>query len=77
MQQTNNTQNEATTSKSTTLKTTTLKSTTSSLNFFFQTVMRKTQAVIEGKMQGAQDWLKDPTALLVLNRIWFNSRFVG
>ncbi len=35
--------------------------------------MRKTQAVIEGKMQAAQDWLKDPTALLVRYRIGSNS----
>jgi hypothetical protein len=27
--------------------------------------MRKTQAVIESKMQAAHDWLKDPMALLV------------
>ena len=27
--------------------------------------MRKTQGVIESKMQTAHDWLKDPTALLV------------
>jgi hypothetical protein len=31
--------------------------------------MRKTQGVIESKMQTAHDWLKDPMALLVKTKL--------